>query len=148
MMPHLGVLSTVYPEAAWEIFDKDCLLRLGTVIAPIGEAGEGESVMDVTLEMPDGETIEKKMKFGEIIKIPLPSRHEAKAKITPHHGFDMGAGHGKTLDVTVEGGVEGIILDARGRPLKIQEESNEMLIDWINTLDLYPADAVKRLEEE
>jgi len=55
MMPHLGVLSTVYPEATWQIFDKDCLVRLGTVIAPIGTAKKGEVVMDVKLEMPDGE---------------------------------------------------------------------------------------------
>jgi uncharacterized protein (TIGR01319 family) len=148
MMPHLGVLSTVYPDAAWQIFDKDCLVRLGTVIAPIGEAREGESVMDVILEMPDEETIEKKMKLGEIVKIPLASRQEAKAKITPHHGFDVGAGHGKALEVTVEGGVEGVVLDARGRPLKVQEGSNKMLINWIHTLDLYPADVVERLEDE
>ncbi len=148
MMPHLGVLSTVYPEAAWQIFDKDCLVRLGTVIAPIGGAREGESVMDVTLEMPDEETIEKKMKLGEIVKIPLASRQEAKAKITPHRGFDVGAGHAKALEVTVEGGVEGVVLDARGRPLKVQEGSNKMLINWIHTLDLYPADVVERLEDE
>ena len=50
MMPHLGVLSTVYPEIAWQIFDKDCLVRLGTVIAPIGRTGVGEPVMNVKLE--------------------------------------------------------------------------------------------------
>jgi len=29
MIPHLGVLSTVHPEAAMEIFEKDCMVRLG-----------------------------------------------------------------------------------------------------------------------
>ena len=28
MMPHLGLLSTVHPEASWQIFDKDCLVRV------------------------------------------------------------------------------------------------------------------------
>ncbi len=36
MMPHLGVLSTAFPDIAWNVFDKDCLVRLGTVIAPSG----------------------------------------------------------------------------------------------------------------
>ncbi len=147
MMPHLGILSTVYPEAAWQIFDKDCLVRLGTVIAPIGEAKEGESVMDIKLEMPDGETMEKKMDFGDIAQISLPSKQEAKAIINPHHGFDIGAGQGKTLEVVVEGGLEGIILDARGRPLNLQEDANKKLIKWIRTLKLYPAEIVDRLED-
>ena len=147
MMPHLGILSTVYPEAAWQIFDKDCLVRLGTVIAPIGEAKEGESVMDIKLEMPDGETMEKKMDFGDIAQISLPSKQEAKAIINPHHGFDVGAGQGKTLEVIVEGGLEGIILDARGRPLNLQEDANKKLIKWIRILKLYPAEIVDRFED-
>ncbi|MCX7933735.1 MAG: glutamate mutase L, partial [Planctomycetota bacterium] len=37
MMPHLGVLSTVHPAAAAEVFEKDCLIPLGTALAPAGE---------------------------------------------------------------------------------------------------------------
>ena len=33
MMPQLGVLSSIHPEAAVEVFNKDCLIRLGTCIA-------------------------------------------------------------------------------------------------------------------
>ncbi|MCJ7634570.1 glutamate mutase L, partial [Candidatus Bathyarchaeota archaeon] len=33
MMPHLGVLSTVNRKAAVQIFEKDCLVKLGTCIA-------------------------------------------------------------------------------------------------------------------
>jgi len=147
MMPHLGVLSTVYQEAAWQIFDQDCLVRLGTVIAPIGKAKKGEAVMDVKLEMPDGETIEEKLKFGEIMRIPLQVRQEAKATIRPHHNLDIGMGRGKLLETTVEGGVEGVILDARGRPLQIPGDSKEMLIHWIHTLDLYPAEIIDEMKE-
>jgi uncharacterized protein (TIGR01319 family) len=38
MAPHLGVLSTVNPRAATEVFEKDCLIFLGTCIAPRGTA--------------------------------------------------------------------------------------------------------------
>ena len=38
MMPHLGVLSTIHPAAATEVFEKDCLVRLGTCVAPVGQA--------------------------------------------------------------------------------------------------------------
>ena len=35
MMPQLGVLSSIHDEAAIEVFNKDCLVRLGTSINPI-----------------------------------------------------------------------------------------------------------------
>ncbi len=38
MMPQLGVLTEVQPKAATEVFEKDCLIHLGTCIAPVGEA--------------------------------------------------------------------------------------------------------------
>ncbi|MFQ6061319.1 MAG: glutamate mutase L, partial [Thermoplasmata archaeon] len=36
MMPHLGVLSAVHEEAATEVFERDCLIHLGTAVAPKG----------------------------------------------------------------------------------------------------------------
>ncbi|NVM22591.1 MAG: glutamate mutase L [Desulfobacterales bacterium] len=148
MMPHLGVLSTVHREAAWSIFDKDCLVRLGTVIAPAGTGSPGEPVMTVELEMLDGETMKEEMKFGEIKRIDLAERKEAKALITPHKGYDVGDGPGHMVESMAMGGVTGIILDARGRPLHLPEEEGvrkEMLLKWIHALDLYPEDKLKEL---
>src|SRR5437868_5191178 len=48
MMPQLGILSTVLPEAATQVFDRDCLIRLGTVIAPVGTARPGEEIATVS----------------------------------------------------------------------------------------------------
>ena len=148
MMPHLGVLSTVYRDAAWDIFDKDCLVRLGTSIAPAGKAELGEPVMKVVMEMDDGETLEEELNFGEIKLIPLAKRHEAKAVITPAKNFDMGEGPGHAVEKTIMGGVAGVLLDARGRPIYLPEDENarrELLIKWFRTLDLYPEDKLEEL---
>ena len=148
MMPHLGVLSTVYPEAAWSIFDKDCLVRLGTVIAPKGLANRGEEVMTVSIKMPDSTTIEEYMKFGEIKLIPLPEGHRAKVAITPEKGFDVGGGPGHRLESTVMGGEVGVILDGRGRPLLLPEDDNTRrayLLEWIKMLNLYSRDELAGL---
>jgi hypothetical protein len=141
MMPHLGVLSTAYPDIAWNVFDKDCLIRLGTVIAPTGVAKDGEPVMDVSIDLPDGETYEKEMNFGEIVKVPLPERAEAEATLHPRKDFDIGAGNNKPLETTVEGGIVGVILDARGRPLSLPSDAGERrdkVIGWYESLDVYP----------
>jgi len=155
MMPHLGVLSTVYRDAAWSIFDKDCLVRLGTCIAPVGTiAGNvkararGDRVMTVELTLPDGGTVEEELNFGELKLIELPERQEAKAVITPAKNFDMGEGPGHAVKRTIMGGVAGVLLDARGRPIYLPEEDdarNELLIKWFRALDLYPEEKFKEL---
>jgi hypothetical protein len=141
MMPHLGVLSTVYPEASWQIFDKDCLVRLGTVVAPRGTAKEGREVMSVELEMQDGTVIKETMKFGDIKRIPVSEKEEVRAIIKPKGMFDVGIGEGKELESVLYGGIVGIVLDTRGRPLVLPEDEdarNRTLIRWWRSLDLYP----------
>jgi len=141
MMPHLGVLSSVYPEAAWQIFDKDCLLRLGTVVAPRGTGDIGKKAMSVNMEMPDGSTRKENLNFGDIKLIKLLERQEARAVIDPHGRLDVGAGEGQKLETTLHGGVVGIILDARGRPLNLpynEEYRNRMILKWWRDLELYP----------
>jgi len=150
MMPHLGVLSTAFPEIAWNVFDKDCLVRLGTVIAPVGTATQEELVMDVSIKMPDETVFEREIKFGEIIRVPLAERMKADATLQAKHSFDVGAGPGKTLEATIEGGVVGIIIDARGRPLTLPEEDEERrktLLKWYDSLDLYPDEFLKEWGE-
>ncbi|MBN1683135.1 glutamate mutase L [Candidatus Bathyarchaeota archaeon] len=147
MMPHLGVFSTVHQQAAWEIFDKDCLLRLGTVIAPKGTAQEGNEVMSVDLEMPDGTEIEETVKFGDLKLIPLATGSEARVTVTPGKGFNMGAEKPEApVRGRVMGGEAGIILDGRGRPLWIPSDNNkrkELLLKWFKTLELYSKDVLE-----
>jgi len=150
MMPHLGVLSTVYREAAWNIFDKDCLVRLGTVIAPAGTGSLGDPVMTVELEIPEREVLKEDLKFGEIKRIDLEEGQEAKVFIKPHKGYDVGEGSGREIESTVMGGVVGIVFDARGRPLQLPEEDSErkeMLMNWFDATNLYPEEELKSLCE-
>jgi len=148
MMPHLGVLSTVYRDAAWNIFDKDCLVRLGTCIAPAGTAEPGEEVMTVELTMPSGETLVEKLKFGEVRRIELPERSEAEAVIQPAKRFDAGKGDGHIVETTIMGGAAGVLMDARGRPLVLPEEvgaRRRLLQEWFKALDLYPEEELEEI---
>jgi len=144
MMPHLGLLSKIYPDIAWQIFEKDCLVSLGTVIAPSGELDEGQEALNIKLEMPDGETIEKSLGFGEILRLPLAEGMEAKATIQVHRGLAIDVDDARTLETTITGGVVGIVIDTRGRPLRLpedEEKRQEKLLTWFKALDLYPEEA-------
>jgi len=148
MMPHLGVLSTVYRDAAWNIFDKDCLVRLGTNIATAGTGKLGEHVMTVELEMPNGEEVKEELSLGDIKLVKLTEFEEAKALITPAKDYDIGAGPGKEFEATVSGGVAGVMLDARGRPIYLPEEENqrkELLLKWFKAMDLYDESKLEAL---
>jgi uncharacterized protein (TIGR01319 family) len=141
MMPQLGVLAQVHPKAALEVFHKDCLIRLGTCIAPVGVAKEGSPCVQVKIEMPDGKTEERSLKFGEMALVPLAVDQKARATIKPARGFDMGLGKGKDMQAEVVGGVAGVIIDARGRPLSLPPDKNERvrrLTEWNEALGAYP----------
>jgi len=147
MMPHLGVVSTVHRDAAWQVFDRDCLVRLGSVIAPRGSVETEENVMDITFEMPNGDTLTESVKGGEVMRITLPERQEANATIKPRGEFDIGKGPGREMQTTIEGGVVGIILDGRGRPLALPDDillRQDKLREWIRSLEMYPERLLER----
>jgi uncharacterized protein (TIGR01319 family) len=136
MAPHLGVLSTVNARAATEVFEKDCLIYLGTAIAPKGTAKDGARCVKVTV---GGKAHE--VAFGELALLPLAPGKEEQATIEPAKGFDVGAGPGKAHTAKVHGGVVGLVIDARGRPLQMSADKKvryAQLMKWIKALDLYP----------
>jgi uncharacterized protein (TIGR01319 family) len=144
MMPHLGVLTEVHPEAAYEVFEKDCLVPLGTCVAPVGEGKPGQRCMSVKITMPGDKVEELSLNFGEMKLIPLGVGERAQAEISPERSFDCGLGKGKKLEqVTLAGGMVGIILDGRGRrPFALPEDKKtriEALSRWAKALSIYPA---------
>lgn len=150
MMPHLGVLSTVHAPAALEIFEKDCLVRIGTCIAPQGPTQPpGSLVATVHLNMPDRDRCSVEITQGELKLIPLGEGEFADAEIAPRSNSDVGAGAGHVLKAKIEGGVVGIILDGRGRPLVLADDHmtrRRELIKWFRAVDAYPQAALERYE--
>lgn len=147
MMPQLGVLSTVHPKAATEVFDKDCLIHLGTCITPVGEEKYGKDAMKYKFELQGGRIEQGVLKFGEMKLIPLGVDETAKAWLDPEKGFDLGEGKGKKRETTIHGGVAGIILDGRGRSNILPTDENmrvQKLKEWMLALNIYPDWALKR----
>ncbi|HTK88316.1 MAG TPA: glutamate mutase L, partial [Nitrospiraceae bacterium] len=120
MMPHLGVLSTVNEQAATEVFVKDCLVYLGTCVAPIGQGKEGERCLEYTITFEGTRGSESgTLAFGELRLIPLTLTEQAKIELRPAKGIDAGEGKGNASTRPVKGGVVGLLLDGRGRPLQL-----------------------------
>jgi uncharacterized protein (TIGR01319 family) len=141
MMPHLGVFATVNPEGASEVFEKDCLIPLGTCVAPSGNKGKiGQTCM--TYKIKGDMPAEGVLKIGQVLKFPLGEDQTAQLVAQPTKNFDLGQGPGKPIRTTLHGGVVGIVLDGRGRPLGLaenKEERRKQLLEWGEALELYPS---------
>jgi uncharacterized protein (TIGR01319 family) len=142
MMPQLGVLADVNDKAATDVFVNDCLVRLGTAVAPIGTGKEGARCLKVSIQMPDGRKEEFELPFGSMKRILLDVNCTAEVVLEPAGSFDVGAGKGKDLRTVLKGGVVGVIFDCRGRqPFVLPKDPQERikkLIEWCDALDVYP----------
>ena len=139
MMPQLGILSTIHTDAAIQVFEKDCLIRLGTCIAPYG-IGTNDIILNYNIKMNDN-VFKGSLKKGEI-KV-IPANYELyEAILEPKQGFDIGAGKNEILKTEIYGGEVGIILDGRGRnPFEISsnpENRIQSLIKWSKSINEYP----------
>jgi uncharacterized protein (TIGR01319 family) len=143
MMPQLGVLSTVHPAAARDVFEKDCLIRLGSSVAPVGSGKEGQPMLRAVVEMPGGSREEIALSHGSMRLLPLADGQTAKALLRPEKHFDIGAGRGKEREVTLKGGVVGVIFDGRGRqPFGLPADHGKRIAklnEWNEALGVYPS---------
>ena len=137
MMPQLGVLSTFHEKAAIEVFHKDCLVKLGTCLAPIGQYSQGKDLLTYSFNI-DNKIHEGTLKFGEIILIKA-SLGMHSCKIIPERNVDLGFGKGQIFEGDINGGEVGIILDGRGREIEfLNEDSSRInqILEWSkNTLE-------------
>jgi uncharacterized protein (TIGR01319 family) len=141
MMPHLGVLSQVNEQAATEVFVKDCLVPLGSCLAAEGIGRAGDPCFAYAIRRADGHTERGTLAFGELRRLDLPEGMEAEVRGEPARGVNLGAGPGKPIVVKAAGGVVGLILDARGRPLQVPDDPSaraSRLRSWARAVDLYP----------
>lgn len=134
MMPHLGVLSEHFFDAARQVFEYDCIVKCGHCISPVGQAKPGEVAITVS-----GDGVNEAVKVGEIKVIPAGRGEFRELTVEPARGLDIGAGKGKSITQKFEGGTVGIIIDARGRPLNLSPVTSERVAknrEWLEAMGL------------
>lgn len=122
MMPHLGVLSSVHPEAAQEIFVHDCLINLGHVLAPVYT--DRWPADEPLLECCLSGGASARLFPGEVKHLHLEQGTETVLKVIPAgRGVNAGAGGGRMLEKKITAGCCGIILDGRNRPITFASDN-------------------------
>jgi hypothetical protein len=135
LLPQLGALASVQSLAAAHVVGRDGFLRLGTVIGLAGRGRVGSVAVRIKMEYDDGQTIKVEVPYGGLETIPLAPGRKAVVELRPSSQFDVGLGRrGRGATTEVDGGLLGIIVDARGRPLSLPEDETqrrEKIQEWM-----------------
>ena len=145
MMPHVGVLSTVNEQAATDVFVHDCVIPLGTCVAPLGRGTVNDPCLDYEVRGVAQRRLDAgSVKWGDILLRPSVEWDEAYVTLTPAKNVDLGLGKGERIKRELRSGVVGLMIDCRGRPLELaagQAGRIEMLTRWDRMLGLYTTSA-------
>ena len=138
MMPQLGVLSSIHPEAALEVFNKDCLIRLGTSINPIVKGKVDNSELFTYSFKYKDKNYKGTLKSGQIEFFPIPYE-PIEVVFEPSNNVDLGNGFGQKVESRVSGGEVGLMLDGRLNDSDghVVIENKKVLADWYKKMKVY-----------
>ncbi|MFZ0546589.1 MAG: glutamate mutase L [Candidatus Promineifilaceae bacterium] len=125
LLPAMGLLAAQNPRLVVQVLNGGVLEDLGWVIAPNGRAQAGDTILNVRIESESLGSIQIEVAFGTLEVLPLAPGQKAVLTLEPQRRFDVGAGPGRSRKVTVYGGTVGLIIDARGRPIKLPKDDAE-----------------------
>lgn len=138
LMPALGNAAMIKPLAAVETLDNGALVNLATVVTPVaGRARRGDVILKVKVTYDDGSALNIDVEYGNLEVLPLPPGQQAELQLSPvrRFGFDVGlGGAGRSGKRQVSGGLAGLIIDARGRPLRLVrklERRQDQIRQWL-----------------
>ncbi|MGB9722630.1 MAG: glutamate mutase L [Chloroflexia bacterium] len=139
LLPSVGALAALNPDAAACVLLKDALLHLGPCLVPLGRARPGAKALDLELEYAGEMRQEVEVRWGDLALFPFRIGDEAHITVRPARGVHVGQGRpGEQVSTRggemVRGGALGLIVDARGRPLPLpeaEEQRREALRSWL-----------------
>jgi len=140
LVSQLGAVATVAPIAAVQVNENDAVsYRLGTCVIPFGKLQPGQPAVTVGLEYSNGKQVRVDVIAGSIEVIPLGINEQAMLTLFPAPTVDVGLGPGERARAAeeIDGGLIGLIIDARGRPLNLPSDEAERqarLLQWAQAL--------------
>jgi hypothetical protein len=124
----LGAVASVSPIAAVQVNENDAVThRLGTCVVPFGDLPAGSIAVKVGVEYSNGRQLSVDVMTGTIEVIPLRLNEQALLTLFPAPTVDVGLGLGERARAAeeIDGGLVGLIIDARGRPLQLPTDDTE-----------------------
>jgi hypothetical protein len=117
------------------VLDSDLFFNLGTVVNV--DSPDREGSLALTLEVAEEESSRDfyTVSVGKLAHLGVLEGSRTDIYLSPEESCDVGMGMpGLGGWLTVAGGALGVIIDARGRPLKLPEDDQKrakLMNDWL-----------------
>jgi hypothetical protein len=140
LISQLGAIATVAPVAAVQATENDAVIhRLGTCVVPFGNLPAGQTAIKVEVEYSNGRKVVAEVTSGSIEVVPLQINEQALLSLYPAPTVDVGLGPGERARAAeeIDGGLVGLVIDARGRPLNFSQDDTERrarLLQWMQVM--------------
>ena len=108
-----------------------------TFICAESETKTGTILLKVKINYDSGKSEDYEIYKGDLVNFNLSEQEHAELVFQPFHKCDIGMGPGKGGRIRVKGGYLGIVIDARGRPIRLPEDKldrEEIIRHWENSL--------------
>lgn len=134
LLPMLGVAAEINPLLPVQVLESGAFMSMGTVVSVISSARYGTPVLRAQATYANGSNARFEVKLGGLEVLPLGMGQTARLSLQPLNHADIGNGPGREATVQVVGGVMGVVIDARGRPLVLPKDAalrREMINKWL-----------------
>jgi hypothetical protein len=139
LLPALGAAASRNSILPIQVLESGAFLGLATVVAPYVNARLGTPVLQARLINQNGNESLMEIKQGELEIMPLPAGQSGRLYLQPFHHADLGFGPDRTREdgISVTGTALGLVIDARGRPLRFPADGarrREIIKKWLWTV--------------
>lgn len=137
LLPALGVAAERSAILPVHVIESWPFTTLATVISPISSANYGAPIVRARIIHADGNESKAEIKQGGFDVLPLTTGRISRIELQPIGRTDIGQGFGRPLKFEATGGVIGVVVDARGRPLQLPPDPvrrRELIKKWLWTV--------------
>ncbi|HSV86651.1 MAG TPA: glutamate mutase L [Levilinea sp.] len=134
LIASLGAITGINPILPVQLLESRSFLNLATVISPISRAKYGTPILQATLEYDEGNESRIEVLQGSITALPLRQGQVARIHLQALRPVEIDPRGKRGLgSFKIVGGVCGVVLDARGRPLRLPADASrrrELINKW------------------
>ncbi len=137
LLAMLGAIAEVNTILPVQAVDAGIFSYLATVISPVCNAPYGKTIVQAKLLRSDGTETISDIIMGSLNVLPLRNRQVARLQLRPLKRVDVGLGPGRAGEIEVVGSSLGVVIDARGRPLRLPaapEERRSLTQKWLKAM--------------
>jgi len=143
LIPACGALAFSNAEAALALFERDLLqnVPLATCVVALGNGRPGETAVEAELKEVGGATRRIVVQHGQIGRLALAPGRGGTLMVQPADGVRIGSNPAGKQALSnpgeIRGSALGVIIDARGRPLRLPDDPQtrqQRLWDWLVAL--------------